>query len=82
MSRYHHNDLTGETVAKMWHQIAGVISIAAAISGVGIVVTAGAGALWHRWAAGQHELEIQRIQMESRNDGLEKNKEDPELGSN
>lgn len=81
MSRFNHNDLTGETVAKMWHQIAGVISIAAAISGVGIVITAGAGALWHRWAVGQHELEIQRIKRESRNDGLDENKEDSRLGS-
>lgn len=58
MSRYHHNDLTGETVAKMWHQIAGVISLAAAVSGIGIVVTAGAGYFWHRWAIGQHQEEI------------------------
>ena len=64
MSRYEHNDLTGETVAKMWHQIAGVISIAAAISGVGIIVTAGAGAAWHRWAARQHQERIEEIRGE------------------
>lgn len=64
MSRYQHNDLTGETVAKMWHQIAGVISLAAVVSGVGIVVTAGAGYFWHRWAVGQHQIEIERLQGE------------------
>lgn len=66
-----HDDLVGETVAKMWHQIAGVISIAAAISGVGIVITAGAGAIWHRWAVGQHQLEIDRLK-ESHSDDLAK----------
>lgn len=61
MNNLRHDDLTGEVVAKLWHQIAGVISIAAALSGVGIVITAGAGYFWHRWAIGQHEQEIQRI---------------------
>jgi len=65
MSRYHHNDLTGETVAKMWHHIAYVISVAAAISGVGIVLTAGAGAAWHKWSAAQHQIEIDRMEKEA-----------------
>lgn len=59
-----HDDLVGETVAELWHKIAGVISIVAAVSGIGIAITAGAGAIWHRWAAGQHRLEIDRIQKE------------------
>ena len=61
MSRFNHNDLTGETVAKMWHQIAEAISIAAVVSGVGIVLTAGAGVWWHRWAVQQHQIEIDRM---------------------
>lgn len=64
MSRFTHNDLTGETVAKMWHQIAGVISLAAAVSGAGIVLTAGAGYFWHRWAVGEHQKEIDRMVKE------------------
>lgn len=62
--RLRHDDLTGEVVAETWHKVAGIISIAAALSGIGILVTAGAGALWHRWAAGQHRTEIERMQKE------------------
>jgi hypothetical protein len=75
VSRFHHNDLTGEVVAKGWHQIAQAISAVAALSGVGIVVTAGAGYFWHRWAVGEHQKEIDRITKENRNDGLANNEE-------
>lgn len=57
-----HDDLTGEIVAQVWHKVAMVISITAAISGLGIFVTAGAGVLWHRWAVKQHQIEIDKIQ--------------------
>jgi hypothetical protein len=64
MKKLRHDDLTGETVAEVWHKIAGVISVAAAISGIGIAITAGAGALWHKWAAAQHRIEIERLKGE------------------
>lgn len=59
-----HDDITGETVAELWHKIAGAVSIVAMISGIGIVVTAGAGAVWHQWAAKQHRVEIERLKRE------------------
>jgi hypothetical protein len=59
-----HDDITGETVAELWHKIAFVISITAAVSGIGIVITAGAGAIWHRWAASQHRIEIDKMREE------------------
>lgn len=61
MRRFDHDDLTGETIAKMWHQIAGVISIIAAVSGVGITLTATAGYFWHKWAVKQHQEAIDQI---------------------
>ena len=71
MSRFHHNDIVGETVAKHWHYLAQGISLVAAISGVGIAITAGAGYFWHRWAVGQHQEEIDRQLKERRNEGKE-----------
>jgi hypothetical protein len=59
-----HDDLTAESIAEIWHKIAMAISIAAAISGIGIVITAGAGAFWHRWAIEQHRIEIDRLNKE------------------
>jgi len=70
MSRFNHNDMTGETVAKMWHQIAETISVVAVASGVGIVLTAAAGVWWHRWAVRQHQAEIDRM-IEERHYELE-----------
>src|ERR1017187_6261132 len=59
-----HDDITGESLAELWHRIAGAVSIIAAISGIGIAFTAAAGAAWHRWAARQHRIEIERIKKE------------------
>lgn len=56
-----HDDLAAEHVAELWHQIAKVISIAAALSGIGIAVTAGIGAAWHQWAAKQHTDRIAEL---------------------
>lgn len=64
MRRFTHDDLTGERIAKVWHQIAGVVSLVAAASGVGIVLTAGAGYFWHKWAAGEHQVEIDKLEGE------------------
>lgn len=50
-----HDDLANERVAEVWHRVAQVISIAAAISGLGIFATAAIGAAWHQWAVGQHK---------------------------
>lgn len=61
MRQLRHDDLTGETVAKVWHQIGGAISIAATLAGVGIALTSAAGIYWHRWAVKQHQVEIDRI---------------------
>lgn len=58
---FEHDDITGETIAELWHKIAEVISIVAAISGAGIVVTATAGTIWHRWAANQHKEKIKEL---------------------
>lgn len=65
MSRFHHNDIVGETVAKHWHYLAQGISLAAAISGVGIALTAGAGYFWHRWAVREHQKEIEILKKEN-----------------
>jgi len=61
MKSFRHDDLTGEAIAKLWHQIAGVISLAAVASGFGIIFTAGAGYFWHKWAVKQHQAEIERL---------------------
>lgn len=59
-----HDDLTGETVAEIWHKIALAVSVIATVSGIGIAITAGAGAIWHQWAAKEHRREIDRIKRE------------------
>jgi cytosine/uracil/thiamine/allantoin permease len=59
-----HDDLTGESLAAVWHGIAEAISIAAALSGIGIFITATAGVFWHRWAIRQHQIEIERLKKE------------------
>jgi len=56
-----HDDIDGESIAEIWHRIAEVISIGAAISGIGIAITAAAGAVWHHWAAEQHANDIARM---------------------
>lgn len=63
-----HDDLTSETVAELWHQIAKVISLVATASGIGIAITAGIGAAWHKWAAEQHRDRIAEIRKELEHD--------------
>lgn len=59
-----HDDLTNETVAELWHQIAKVISLVAMASGIGIAITAGIGAAWHKWAVCQHRERIDELKKE------------------
>lgn len=66
-----HDDLTAELLAEVWHRVAEYISIAAAISGIGIAVTATVGTFWHRWAIRQHQLEINRIRKEATSPTIE-----------
>lgn len=59
-----HDDVNGESIAYIWHKIAQLISIGAAISGIGIAITAATGAIWHAWAAEQHRLDIKALKKE------------------
>lgn len=59
-----HDDITGETVAELWHKGAALVSLIATVSGLGIAVTAAAGYFWHKWAANEHKKELDRLNKE------------------
>ncbi len=56
-----HDDINGESIARVWHKLAEAISIVVAIGGIGITLTAAAGAIWHGWAAEQHAHDAERL---------------------
>lgn len=56
-----HDDPSAEHLAKSWHELAYIVSLVAAISGLGIAITAGIGAGWHKWAIAQHEARIKEM---------------------
>ena len=47
-----HDSIANERVAEAWHRVAQVVSVVAAISGLGIFASAAIGAWWHQWAVG------------------------------
>lgn len=53
-----HDDDSAEQLAKAWHELAYIISMVAMASGIGIAITAGIGAGWHKWAIRQHQDRI------------------------
>lgn len=63
-----HDDDSAESLAKRWHELAYIISIVATVSGIGIAVTAGIGAAWHKWAIAQHQDRIDTMEKESLDD--------------
>lgn len=57
-----HDSLSNERVAEVWHRVAQIVSIIAAVSGLGIFTTAAIGAAWHNWAIKQHKDRIKEIE--------------------
>lgn len=56
-----HDSIGNEKVALVWHRLGEVISIVAAVAGLGIFFTSAVGAAWHSWAIKQHKERITEL---------------------